>query len=364
MSRIGLTLYASKHMQNCSQVLKLGLFLLGLVAPSFTVAKEEYVLTTQQVAEVRKANLSAAMAWHGSSPWINAVSQGAKAEFNRLGIDVVAITEAHYDPAKQVSDLETLKMLNPDILLSLSVDSLSTKPSYLQMVDAGAKLVLLSNPISGFRHGVDFAGIVRDDVDGMGKAAAQLLVDAISAKGKVGMIYHEADYPITNQRDAAFRKALSGYSEVKIVSEKGFIKKNQTAQLTAAMLIQNPHLDAIYVSWDAAAEGVIEALRIGGYRHIKVITHDLGVNNLIDMALGGNMFGTVSDRPNEMGKLMARIGAGAAIGLKTPLYTQVNFNIVTRDNITASWQVAFASELPALLKQVLLQSERNKVPKL
>ncbi|KZN46323.1 hypothetical protein N482_12520 [Pseudoalteromonas luteoviolacea NCIMB 1942] len=335
-----------------------------LCFPIFGHSSTVYTLTPEQSASVQDARLTAAMAWHGSSPWISAVTRGAKAEFKRLGINVIAVTEAHYDPAKQVSDLETLMALKPDILLSLSVDSMSTKPSYLQLVKSGAKLVLLSNPISGFRHGVDFAGIVKDDVKGMGEAAAELVANAIFDKGRIGVIYHEANYPITNQRDSAFREALKRYPEIEIVSEKGFIKKNQTAQLAAAMMIQHDNIDAIYVSWDAAAEGVIEALRISGHKDTKVIAHDLGVNNLIDMALGGNMYGTVSDRPNEMGKLMARIGAGAAIGIDTPLYTQVHFNAVTRENIALSWQIAFATELPKLLQQVLKQREQVKVPKL
>ncbi|WP_141685362.1 substrate-binding domain-containing protein [Pseudoalteromonas luteoviolacea] len=335
----------------------------ALVFPILGYSSSKYMLTPDQSMQVKRSRLTAAMAWHGSSPWISAVTRGAKSEFRRLGIDVVAVTEAHYDPAKQVSDLETLTALEPDILLSLSVDGLSTKPSYLQMVDAGTKLVLLSNPISGFRHGVDFAGIVKDDVDGMGQAAAHLVAKAILGKGQVGVIYHEANYPITNRRDRAFRKALQRYPEIQIVSEKGFTKKTQTAQLTAAMMIQHPSINAIYVSWDAAAEGVIEALRISGHKHTKVITHDLGLNNLIDMALGGNMYATVSDRPNEMGKLMARIGAAAAIGAQTPLYTQVDFNTVTRENIAASWQIAFATDLPKLLQQVLKPNERQKVSK-
>ncbi|MCF2856585.1 substrate-binding domain-containing protein [Pseudoalteromonas sp. SMS1] len=364
MSRNRPIVRASQSVLFYIKALRQGLLILLVMTPCYVLSQDKFALTVEQFDEIKGAKLSAAMAWHGSSPWIQAVTAGAREEFERLGIKVVAVTEAHYDPAKQVSDLETLKILHPDILLSLSVDGLSTKPSYLQMVGAGTRLVLLSNPISGFRHGVDFAGIVEDDVESMGNAAAQLMVDAISGKGRVGIIYHEADYPITNRRDAAFRQALRRHAGIKIVSEKGFTKKSHTAQLTAAMLIQNPKLDGIYVSWDAAAEGVIEALRMSGHKEVKVITHDLGVNNLIDMALGGNMYGTVSDRPNEMGKLMARIGAGAAIGLKTPLTTQVDFNLVTRVNIADSWRLAFATELPAILQQAVQQGSQGGVPSL
>lgn len=316
----------------------------------------EYLLSQQQEAQIYKAKLTAVMAWHGSSPWINAVTSGAKKEFQRLGIELLAVTEAHYDPAKQISDLETLAVLQPDIVLSLSIDGLSSKPSYLRLSKAGTQLVLLSNPIIGFSHGEDYAGLVGVNIKGMGQAAAKLVAQAVAARGEVGMIFHDADYYITNQRDDAFVQALKQYSEIQLSVKKGFVKKSQTAQLTAAMIIQNPSIKAIYVSWDAAAEGVIEALRIANRKDIKVITHDLGTNNLIDMALHGNMYGTVSDRPFEIGTHMARIGAGAAIGDTTPKYTQVSYNLVTHQNIEASWQLAFQTPLPAILQTALKQS--------
>ncbi|AOT10126.1 sugar ABC transporter substrate-binding protein [Pseudoalteromonas luteoviolacea] len=316
----------------------------------------EYLLSQKQETQVQKAKLTAVMAWHGSSPWINAVTLGAKKEFQRLGIELLAVTEAHYDPVKQISDLETLAVLQPDIVLSLSIDGLSSKPSYLRLSKAGSQLVLLSNPIIGFNHGADYAGLVGVDIEGMGQAAAKLLAQAIVARGEVGMIYHDADYYITNQRDDAFVQALKQYSEIQLSVKKGFVKKSQTAQLTAAMIIQNPSIKAIYVSWDAAAEGVIEALRIANRKDIKVITHDLGTNNLIDMALHGSMYGTVSDRPFEIGTRMARIGASAAIGVATPKYTQVSYNLVTRQNIEASWHLAFQTPLPVILQTALTQS--------
>ncbi|MDK2595652.1 substrate-binding domain-containing protein [Pseudoalteromonas obscura] len=319
-------------------------------------SSDGFTLTRQQEAKVQDANLTAVMAWHGSSPWVNSVTLGAKEEFERLGVEVLAVTEAHYDPAKQISDLETLAALTPDILLSLSIDSLSAKPSYLRLTKAGTQLVLLSNPIAGFIHGQDFAGLVGDNVDGMGRAAANLLAQAIDSQGKVGMIYHEADYHITNKRDEAFIGALEQYENIHLTVQKGFVKKSQTAQLTAAMLIQHPDLKAIYVSWDAAAEGVIESLRIANRKDIKVISHDLGTNNLLDMALHGNMYGAVSDRPHQIGTLMARIGAGAATGVSTPLYTQVNYNSVTFENIAESWRLAFKTPLPHILQSVLSHS--------
>ncbi|NQZ23358.1 MAG: substrate-binding domain-containing protein [Colwellia sp.] len=317
-------------------------------------AKSENVqLSQQQIASLKKKNLTAALVWHGSSAWVSAVTQGAKESFSLLGIKVVAVTDAQFDPAKQVADLENISILKPDIILSLSVDSISTKASYRSAIEHGAKLVLLSNPIEGFVHHQDYVGIVTDDMFGMGIAAAQLTAKALSSSGKLGIIYHDAKYFITNNRDQAFRETLRLTPQIDIVSEKGFVKEHETSNIAAAMVLQHPEIEAIYVSWDSAAEGVIEALRSLDRPDIKVITHDLGVSNLLDMATSGNLYGTIADRPYEIGATMAKLGAAAVLGQSAAEVTIVPFDKVTKNNITLAWQQAFKKPLPKLLTQAL-----------
>ena len=312
-------------------------------------------ITRQQIEQIKEKKLTAAMAWHGASPWISAVTRGANDTFNALGIKTVATTDAQFDPAKQVADLENITALKPNILLSLSVDGTSTKQSYQNVVDSGAELVLLSNPIPGFEHGKEYVGIVTDDMFGMGAEAATSIATAFSGSAKVGMIFHDAKYFITNNRDQAFRKKLTEFPELKIVSEKGFVKENETSAIAAAMILQHPDLDVIYVSWDAAAEGVIEALRSFGNRDIKVVTHDLGVNILLDMAVGGNMLATISDRPYIIGATMAKLGALSILGQPAPHFTLVPYDAVTKDNIAEIWQQAFKAPMPRMLDLALRQ---------
>lgn len=317
-------------------------------AKSITISKE-------QAQKIKQKSLTAAMAWHGASPWISAVSRGASDTFEALGIKVVASTDAQFDPAKQVADLENITALKPNILLSLSVDGTSTKQSYQKAINAGAELVLLSNPIPGFRHGKEYVGIVTDDMFGMGKAAATSIQLAFGENAKIGMIFHDAKYFITNNRDSAFRKQVATLAGHKIVVEKGFVKEHETSAIAAAMILQHPDLDVIYVSWDAAAEGVIEALRSFGNRDIKVVTHDLGVNNLLDMAMQRNMLATISDRPYVIGATMAKLGALATLDLPAPHFTLVPYDAVTKDNIADIWQQAFKAPLPKMLDLALKQ---------
>ncbi|MBU2179409.1 MAG: substrate-binding domain-containing protein [Gammaproteobacteria bacterium] len=317
---------------------------------------EQIQLTPAERQQIQQLQLTAAMVWHGSSPWVSAVTAGATDEFTAMGVKVLAVTDAQFDPAKQASDIENISMLKPDFILSLVVDAASVKGSYQKAVDAGARLVLLSNPIPGFVLNQHYAGIVTDDMVGMGRQAAKALASHFENRtkpAKIGMIFHDASYFITNNRDQAFRQELALHSQLQLVAEKGFVREQETADVAAALILQQPQLDAIYVSWDAAAEGVIEALRAAGRADIKVITHDLGVNNLLDLARRGNMLATIADQPYLIGQTMARQAALGELGRQLPAFTLVPFTTVQSDNIAASWRQSFRSPLPAMLQTVL-----------
>ncbi|GGO74005.1 substrate-binding domain-containing protein [Bowmanella pacifica] len=313
----------------------------------------DIAIDASQKDSLKALELTAAMAWHGASPWISAVNRGAKEEFERYGVKVLVTTDAQYDPAKQVADIENIQALAPDMLLSLVIDGISAKVGLQKAVDSGSQLVLLSNPIPGFIHGQDYAGIVSDDMQGMGKLAAQAVNQHLQGKGKIGVIFHDVNYFVTNTRDQAFLKALDDYPAIEVVARKGFVKEQDTSAIASAMMLRHPDIDVIYVAWDAAAEGVVEALRGDGFEQVKVVSHDLGVNNLLDMAQRGNMLASVADRPYEIGATMARIAMLAELGEQAPLFTLVPFDLVTRDNIQDVWQQAYQADVPRIINLVL-----------
>src|SRR5215213_5764367 len=56
-------------------------------------------LTDAELAKVKEGDYTAALLWHTSSDFVNAVTAGATDEFNRLGIEVVATADAQFDSA-------------------------------------------------------------------------------------------------------------------------------------------------------------------------------------------------------------------------------------------------------------------------
>ncbi len=81
---------------------------------------------TVDAAMLTGKGYTAALLWHDQSDFVNAVTAGATDEFTRLGIEVTITTSAGFDAAKQRSDIETALARNPNIILALPLDPVTS----------------------------------------------------------------------------------------------------------------------------------------------------------------------------------------------------------------------------------------------
>jgi len=314
----------------------------------------EIILTDEDIEIIKQSNFTAAFLWAGSGEWYNALSDGAQDEFDKLGVEIVLKSDAQFDAAKQATDVETVLALEPDIILTLVVDPVSGARAFQPAVDAGVTLVFADNGVDGYEGGDEYVSIVTGDHFGMGRLAAELMYEALGGKGNVGFIFHDADYFVTNNRDNEFKRTIeSKYPGIDIVAESGFTEEPRTEEMASAMLIQHPEINGIYVAWDVAAEGVIAALRAAGRYDIKVITHDLGANGDLDMAMDGNMYGKAIDIPYDIGVTMARIAVLELLGNELPPFVVVPSLKVTKENLVEAWKSALRRNPPPNILTVL-----------
>ena len=308
------------------------------------------IVDDTQAAELQGKGLKAALLWHEQSDFVNAVTAGATDEFTRLGIEVVATTSAGFDSAKQMSDVETALALSPDIILSLPLDPVASAAAFAKAKAAGVKLVFLSNLPQDYKHPDDYAAIVTDDLFQMGKQAADALAASMGEKGTVGWIFHDATYYVTNQRDNAFKATIENdYPEMKIVAEAGISDPARAEEIANAMLLQNPDLGGIYVTWAGPAEGVLAALRGNSNTTTRIVTLDLSEPVALDMVKGGNVAAIVADEAYELGRAMAAAGARAALGAENPPFVVAPAVTVTKDNVAEAWQTSLHRDAPASL---------------
>ena len=315
----------------------------------------DIVLSADDEAKIRAGGYKAALLWAGSGEWYNAIGAGAEQRFKELEAEIVARADAQFDPATQANDVLNALAVEPDIILTLIVDPVSGAAAFKPAVDKGIVLSLADNGAEGWLAGREYAGIVTGDHFGMGRAAAELMKEALGGEGQIGMVFHDANFFVTNNRDNSFRAVVEQEMPgLVIVDAKGFTEEAATFDAATAMLTQHPDIDGIYVAWDVAAEGVVEAIRAAGKADsVTVVTHDLGANNALDMARGGIVYGTVADKPFDVGYAMADIAAQKLLGMPSPPFSTVGYIKVTKDNLEEAWQESLNKPLPEVVREQL-----------
>jgi ribose transport system substrate-binding protein len=307
----------------------------------------EVTLSDADVAALKDKGYKAALLWHTSSDFTNAVAAGATDEFKRAGIEIAVTTDAGFDAARQRSDIETALAAKPNVILALPLDPVTSAEAFRQAVSDGVKLVFLSNVPKDYKHGTDYAAIVTDDLYQMGKQAADALAKSMGGKGTVGYIFNDATYYVTNQRDQAFKSTIEkDYPDIKIVAEQGISDPARAEEIGSAMLLQNPDLGGIYVTWAEPADGVLAALRSAGNTSTKIVTLDLAEPVALDMVKGGNVTALVADKAYELGRAMAAAGMKSLLGQPAPAFVVAPALTVTTENVAEGWKESLHRDAP------------------
>lgn len=312
-------------------------------------------LTEAEVEKVRAGGFTAAIALHyGGNDWSTAQVAGLREEFGRLGIEVLAVTDAGFDPGKQVSNIETILARKPDLLISLPTDPVATADAYRKAAASGVKIVFMDNVPQGMVAGKDYVSVVSADNKGAAMISGHQLAKALNGKGKIGIIYHEADFFVTKQMHEGVLEALKAYPDIEIVEEKGIAGPDFAGDAQAvanAMLTKHPDLAGMWGVWDVPAEGMLAAARAAGRGDLAVTTLGLGANVATALAKQELVAGLGAVRPFDLGIAEARLGAASLIG-KTdlPTYVAVESLPVDPSNVLEAWQTVFHTPAPDKLR--------------
>jgi ribose transport system substrate-binding protein len=309
-------------------------------------------LSAEDEAKVKEGNYSVAFVWHQSDPTTKAIEVGATRRFKELGIKVVGTTAADMNAATQKDNLNTVMARKPSAIITIPVDAATAAEMYRPAVEAGTKIVFLSNVPEGFEHGKDFVGVVTTDVVTAARQSAQTMGSALKGKGKIGMLTYDAKFYITNQWDKAFEDAIKkDYPGIEIVAKAGFTDPTKADEPAAGMLARHPDLDGIYTTWQDPAVGVLSALRQSGRRDVAVTMVGVNEPTALSMLKGGPVISSGADYPIEAGKVMAdEVGLGV-IGKPAPAFVAVGSGVFTKDNMLETWPKAYGVPAPKAIQE-------------
>jgi ribose transport system substrate-binding protein len=314
----------------------------------------ELVLTLGEVEKIKSGNYKAVIAWHGSQgEYTDALGGGIKDGLKHLGIRLLGEASAEFDPAKQRSDVENLMAMNPDIVISLPTDSVTSVQTFKPVVEKGKKLVLISNQPQGYVHGKDFVGLSTSMPQDQGKFMAEAVLKATKS-GEVGFIYYDADFWIVNYIDGVVEETLKkGKPDLKIY-KKGFANPATDIENSALAILQtNPKVDALYVSFSAMGAAI--ACESLGRKDVKVVSQGLDKPYMQNMLSGGNIYAIITYSTYNIGVNTALMAGYGVLGKPAPEYLISPSATVTKGNLREMWKlafrvVAFPQELEALMK--------------
>ena len=316
--------------------------------PATPVAQLE--LSEAEIEQIREGGYTAAFAWHELYDWSGAVAQGAKDEFERLGIEVIAETDAGFDSAQQRSNVETSMALDPSILVSLPVDPAAGRSTYAAALDSGAKIVFIDNAAAGLAQGTDYVTTVSADLVGIGERTSEAMATALGDTGKIGYIFHDADFHVTNLRDSTFKWMIEHeHPGIEIGAEAGMADPARIEDIASAMLTQHPEINGLYVPWAEPAVGVLSVLRQLGREDVKIVTIDLNEPAGLDMVQGGSIAALIADEAYSIGVYAARAGAASLLDRELHPFYVVDALVVTADTVAEGWQQSLHTAPPASL---------------
>jgi ribose transport system substrate-binding protein len=314
----------------------------------------DLTLTADELAKIKAGKYKVAICFHyNGDDWSAAQEKGLRDQFGRMGIEVVAVTSANFNAAQQKADIETVLALNPDAIVSIPVDVVSAESVFKDAARRGVKIVFMDNCPDNMIAGTDYVSVVSADNYGNGVASAEIMGEKLGGRGKIAMVYYDANFFVTNQRDEAFRKTIrEKFPGITIVEEAGFNDVNRGAEVGGALITKYPDLNGIYATWDIPAEGVVSALRANSRNNIIVTTIDLGNNVARMLAQDGIVKGLGAQRPYDQGVAEAILVGYALIGKKAPGYVALPALKVTHDNVLDAYKDIYHVDAPADIKNV------------
>jgi ribose transport system substrate-binding protein len=302
------------------------------------------VLEEDEISLLKPKGVTAAISFHyGGKAWMALLQKGIKEVFEKMGISLIAVTDAHFDPELQCKQLKSLALLEPDIIIAVPTDNKKTSKAFKELVKNNIKLILITNVPDGLTR-EDYVTCVSTNERSHGQNMGFGLGEYMRRHGlkNFGMVVYDANFYATNQRDNAVMQIMEEeYSDLHLCNELRFSNEDELYKLTSDYIERYPEIEALYVSWDGPATKVISALNDMGRSDIAIITSDLDTPVALNMAKGGMIKMISAQCPYEQGQAIAWAAGNAMLFKEVPSFIGIEPISVTPDNLLKSWTNIF-----------------------
>lgn len=172
---------------------------------------------------------------------------------------VVKVYAADNDPAKQVSQVESLVAQKVDGIMIDPVSYDGVAQAIKACVDAGIPIITVHERVANQEMCAAHVGV---DLKAGGKAKMEQVVKDLGGKGNIALMYGAMGHPAQIDITDGYKEVLKNYPDIKVVLEgTGNWVAEEAMKLAENWLSTGKHIDAIVCNNDGMAIGVLQALK-------------------------------------------------------------------------------------------------------
>ncbi len=320
----------------------------------------ELFLTLADVEKIRKGNPETGEAWKvgyvmdaAGGSHTTSMLQAMNDVFDHLGIDFLGEVDPQYDPAAERAGVENWLAAGADVVIGAPINPDASAESFRPVLDAGKKFVIWSNIPAGYEYGRDYVGVSSAMAEDLGTLTLELLSKGVTEPTDVAFIYMDFEFWVVNLIDDMARAAIEADPNLNIVEELGYALEADCFDLMTAALLRNPSITRAYGNYFLPAAYAADACVQLGRDDVKIACFAIDEPTLVSILTGGNVTGTVSDNPYQLGANLAILTGFAVIDKPAPEFTITPAIPFSKANLVENWELTQKIPLPDSISALL-----------
>jgi ribose transport system substrate-binding protein len=183
------------------------------------------------------------------------------------------VTDANWDPHKQVAQIDSLIASSVDAILLTSSSAAGIAPAVQRALAAGIPVFASDSLIAG----TPVTSTCLSDNFGMGSYSASWMAQKLGGKGKVGTVSLPQN-ETWDERTLGMKFAFSRNPGIKVVANwsSALAGGGTPDEAVATMLSQHPDLDAVWCAWDGAGVAGADQAKKAGRNNVIFTSIDGG----------------------------------------------------------------------------------------
>ncbi|MFP3041097.1 LacI family DNA-binding transcriptional regulator [Treponema primitia] len=319
------------------------------------ISMDALTLSEKEQDALRKGHFKVCISFHyDNSAWTRLHENGIRDTLEKYGIRILAVTDAHFNPDLQITQLEGLRMQKPDAIIAIPADDIKTAAKFKELAKE-TKLIFISSIPAGMTAD-EYASCISVNEREYGYNAGVLLGEYFKNRTgiQVGFINHGADFRGTHLRDSVAEQVIrEDYPSIEIAAVEDFYQIERTYDVCKKMIAEHPNIKGLYISWDRPALQAIRALKELGREDIAIITFDLDREIALHFAQGDIVQGLVIQQPYAQGTAVALATLKALLEQGGYKYIGISPYVVQKNKLLKAWEDIFHAPAPEELKNAM-----------